>query len=231
MIILLIILNIMGCGDSRIGDPNDKKKSEKESKDQALKESNKKSAAVQKRNSIVPKPIIRGFPCNLPVMEVLKDPNDYNLIKSVYYGMLDEFTDFLDCMIRSEVELVVKLKYKVAMKDAVDEIFSKTNFIDWENYFLIAVRGAYIEHVKWQDGTYIIMPTENEKVEIDEYCAAVVDKKFEEKEKEYHWKWGQLPTRNLEVIKKNYRRLSIDPRVISRYENMVTEPDKNTQEC
>lgn len=223
----------MGCGDSRIGrNKKDKENFEKDPKNQALIESNLKLTAIQKRNSIVPKPIIRGFPCNLPVMEVLKDPNDYNLIKSVYYGMLDEFTDFLDCMIRSEVELVVKLKYKVAIKDAVDEIFSKTNFIDWENYFLIAVRGAYIEHVKWQNGTYIIMPTENEKVEIYEYCAAVVDKKFEDKikEKQYEWKWGQLPIRNLEVMKKNYRRLSIDPRIISRYENMLTEPDKKTEE-
>ena len=223
----------MGCGDSRIGrNKKDKEIFEKDPKNQGLIESNLKLTAIQKRNSIVPKPIIRGFPCNLPVMEVLKDPNDYNLIKSVYYGMLDEFTDFFDCMIRSEIELVVKLKYKVAIKDAVDEIFSKTNFIDWENYFLIAVRGAYIEHVKWQNGTYIIMPTENEKVEIYEYCAAVVDKKFEDtiKEKQYDWKWGQLPIRNLEVMKKNYRRLSIDPRIISRYEIMPTEPDKKTEE-
>jgi hypothetical protein len=223
----------MGCGDSRIGrNINGEVKQEKESKGKIANSINRKQAVVAKRNSIVPKPIVRGFPCNLPVMEVLKDPNDYNLIKSVYYGLLDEFTDFMDCMIRSEVELVVKLKYKVAIKDAVDEIFSKTNFIDWDNFFLIAVRGAYIEHVKWQSGTYIIMPTENEKVEIDEYCAAVVDKRFEEKgkEAEYKWRWGQLPIRNLEVIKKNYRRLSIDPRVISRYEHMEIEPLKNTEE-
>jgi hypothetical protein len=232
----------MGCGSSKF------EKLEIAEKDEKLKENvneqveapPNKSLELSRKEiqtlSIVPKPITRRWPCKFDVDELMKDINDYNLICSVYYGLLDKDTDFTDCIIRSELDLVINLKYKVAHEIGFDEIFMNEEIIEWDTYFLIAIRGAYIEHVKLENRVYMVLPAENEKVDMDEYCAAVINKKVEthdeqadERTKTYQWKFIKEPIRIFETLKPipAKKRFSFDLTNINRIRIQSIQTDIN----
>ncbi len=139
--------------------------------------------------SIIPKPKEKGKPFKTEISTILKKAENYNLIKVVYYGFLEPSSNFQDCLITSNKELIAKLKFKISktisetddygdldfVPNRYDELFFKDKPVDFNYNRMIAIRGAYIEHVREENGIYTVLTSEDQEVEENEYCAAVIE--------------------------------------------------------
>ena len=131
----------------------------------------------------------KGMPFKFTLIEKTED----NLVVDLYYGILEDNSNFEDCLIRSEEDLSWRLRTCIALflheinceistmkpeikihKNNRDQLLLTRYIFDFSKICVVAIRGAHISKVTVENEVYLVYITE-EIVASNEYCAAVVN--------------------------------------------------------